>query len=116
MFFDRFEDFCKSRGITANRACIDMGLSRSIAAKWKNTGATPSGEVLSKISNYFDTTVDFLLTGEQIERIPIDADITFDDFTYAMANEADGLSDERKQQLLDLARFFKPELDKEKRE
>ena len=40
--------------------------------------------------------------------------LTFDDFTYAMHNETRGLPEEKKQMLLDMARFFKEELQKEK--
>lgn len=45
-----------------------MGLSRSLAAKWKNTGANPSAEVLPKIAAYFGVTVDYLLGNEQKEK------------------------------------------------
>lgn len=39
-------------------------------------------------------------------------DVTFDNFTYAMYKEAQGLTEEKKQQLLEMARFFRQELDK----
>ena len=29
MFFDRFEDLCKQKGVSKQRACIDCGLSRT---------------------------------------------------------------------------------------
>ena len=43
MFFDIFKELCEKRGISVKRAAEDIGLSNSIATKWKNTGATPSG-------------------------------------------------------------------------
>ncbi|HWP80031.1 MAG TPA: S24 family peptidase [Candidatus Acidoferrum sp.] len=61
MFYDTFKALCKGRGVSPSRACIEMGLSRSLAAKWKNTKATPSAEVLSKIAQYFGVTVDCLI-------------------------------------------------------
>jgi transcriptional regulator with XRE-family HTH domain len=45
-----------------------MGLSRSLGAKWKNTGANPSYEVLTKMAGYFDVPVDYLLGNEQKEK------------------------------------------------
>ena len=35
MFYDVFERLCKVKNVTPNRACVDMGLSRSIAAMEK---------------------------------------------------------------------------------
>ena len=70
MFYDLFKALCDKKGVSVSRACLDMGLSRSIAAKWKNTKTNPSAEVLPKIANYFGVTVDYLLTGEQKENAP----------------------------------------------
>ncbi len=61
MFYDTFKELCKNRKVSPSRACIEMNLSRSLAAKWKNTKATPSAEVLSKIAEYFGVTVDCLI-------------------------------------------------------
>lgn len=40
--------------------------------------------------------------------------IGFNDFTYAMYNESQELTEENKQKLLEMARFFKEQQDKEK--
>lgn len=42
-----------------------MGLSRSIAAKWKNTKTNPSAEVIPKIAQYFNVSTDYLLGNEK---------------------------------------------------
>jgi repressor LexA len=65
VFYDIFEDLCKEKGVTPNRACIEMGLSRSVAAKWKNTGANPSASIVPKIASYFGVTADYLLGSDQ---------------------------------------------------
>lgn len=67
MFYDVFERLCKVKNVTPNRACVDMGLSRSIAAKWKSTGTNPSAEVLPKIANYFNVSVDMLLSKMELD-------------------------------------------------
>ena len=64
MFYDLFKQLCDKKGVSASRACLDMGLSRSLAAKWKNTAATPSSEVMSKIATYFNVSADYLLGKE----------------------------------------------------
>lgn len=115
MFYDLFYNLCKQKGVSASKACLEMGLSRSLAAKWKNTGASPSAEVLPKIAAYFGVTTDYLLGSEQKEKTPAEADVGFDDFTYAMHNESKELTEENKQKLLEMARFFKMQQDKEKK-
>lgn len=85
MFYDLFKTLCDEKGVSVSKACIEMGLSRSIAAKWKNTRTNPSAEVLPKIAKYFDVTTDYLLTGgenkkapsPQGERLASDDDIKF---------------------------------------
>ncbi len=65
MFFDRFEALCEAKGVKPGRACLDMGLSRSLAAKWKATKTEkPSAEVLEKMSAYFGISIEKILSGE----------------------------------------------------
>lgn len=109
MFSDRFEALCREKGVKPGRACTEMGVSRSLAAKWKATGTEkPSADVLEKMSAYFEMTIEEILGREA------PASVTFDDFTYAMHNETQDLPPEKKQMLLDMARFFREELQKEK--
>lgn len=109
MFSDRFEALCREKGVKPGRACTEMGVSRSLAAKWKATGTEkPSADVLEKMSAYFEMTIEEILGKDA------PAAVTFDDFTYAMHNETRDLPPEKKQMLLDMARFFREELQKEK--
>ena len=61
MFMERFEELCKRYGYTPSGVMVALGRSRSLAAKWKATGATPSPEVLRELSDYFGVSVDYLL-------------------------------------------------------
>lgn len=65
MFYDVFKRLCDEKGISCNRAATEMGLSNATATKWKKTGATPSGDTLSKIAVYFDVSIDDLLGNEE---------------------------------------------------
>lgn len=65
MFYDLFKSLCDKKGVSVSRACIEMGLSRSIAAKWKNTKTNPSAEVIPKIAQYFNVSTDYLLGNEK---------------------------------------------------
>ena len=61
MFYDCYTALCQARGISRSRAAQEMGLSNSTVTKWKNTGATPSGETLARVSAYFGVPVGELL-------------------------------------------------------
>ena len=73
MFYDLFCTLCKEKGISPTRATIEIGLSRTIGTKWKKTAATPQGETLQKIADYFGVSVDYLLgnTDEKKESAPV---------------------------------------------
>lgn len=107
MFYDLFCELCHKKGVSPTRATVEIGLSRTIGTKWKTTGATPQGETLSKIADYFGVSVDYLLGNEPKEKTPAEADVTFDDFTYAMYGESRELTEDDKNMLLDMARMLK---------
>ena len=68
MFYDLFCRLCQEKGVSVTRATVDMGLSRTIGSKWKRTGATPNGETLSRIAEYFGVSTDYLLNGGEPEQ------------------------------------------------
>lgn len=65
-----------------------MKLSRSLGAKWKNTGANPSFDVLSKMSDYFGVSVDYLLGNEQKEKPITDESNELDNIYLDLAKDA----------------------------
>lgn len=71
MFYDLFCELCRKKGVSPTRATIEIGLSRTIGTKWKTTGATPQGETLSKIADYFGVSVDYLLGNAQKGKAPV---------------------------------------------
>lgn len=63
--YERIKQLCESRSITGYRMSDDIGISKSILTDLKSGRKKGlSAEVANKIANYFDVTVDFLLTGE----------------------------------------------------
>ena len=69
MFYDRFKELCDQRGITCNRAALEMGLSNATPTAWKKRGLTPKADTLAMIANYFGVTTDYLL-GEETKKAP----------------------------------------------
>jgi len=89
-----------------------IGVSRSTVAMWENEMSQPDHESLRKISSALNVSIDYLLGNEENKS----DDVTFDDFTYAMHNETEELSDDDKKMLLTMARMMKEKLEKENRE
>lgn len=65
MFFDILQRLCAERGISAYRACQDIGLNRSAVAKWK-AGSVPNGATMAKLAAYFGVSADYLLGTESV--------------------------------------------------
>ena len=67
MFYDRYVELCKQKGVTPTAAALEIGLSKATPTKWKRSGATPSGDNLKKIAAYFGITESELLSEEKIQ-------------------------------------------------
>ena len=75
MFYDVFKRLCDEKGVSCNRAATEIGLSNATATKWTKTGATPSGDTLSKIAVYFDVSIDVLLGNEEKPAVAADDEL-----------------------------------------
>lgn len=107
MFYDLFCELCQKKGVSPTRATVEIGLSRTIGTKWKTTGATPQGETLSKIADYFGVSVDYLLGNEPKEKAPAKSEgISDDDIKFALFNGADNITDEMFEEVKRFAQFI----------
>lgn len=61
--YDRIEDLRKSRGIAQADLESTLGFSNGSISKWKKSSPTP--ERLLKFAQYFDVSMEYLLTGEE---------------------------------------------------
>ena len=92
MFYDKFVSLCKEKGVAPMRAALDIGLSKSVPIKWRTTGATPNGETLNKIAEYFSVSVSVLF-GEETKKAPTPkGEREMDDLTNEILNELEGMS------------------------
>jgi transcriptional regulator with XRE-family HTH domain len=68
VFYDKYAQICKQRGISMSAAAIEAGLSKSLVTKWKvNKVEVPSPDVLKKLSIYFGMPVSELLGEKKTE-------------------------------------------------
>ena len=82
MFYDIFLQLCAEKGVKPTPAALAIGVSSAAAAKWKK-GATPSGDTLQKIAEYFGVSVDYLLGNDETSP----AAVTEDDELYKYLEE-----------------------------
>jgi repressor LexA len=61
MFNDVFVKLLQERSITTYRLTKDTGISNGLITGWTQGGKTPSGENLTKLADYFDVSIDYLL-------------------------------------------------------
>lgn len=112
VFYSYFDYLCKQKGVSANKACQEMGMSRNIAAKWKATNTNPNMKTLKRIAEYFDVSLDELLShGEQSENAttesdghPLRSELTKDE--KELIDLFNNLNKSGKGLLLDTARAF----------
>ena len=72
MFFDNFVRLCEQKGVKPSRALTEAGVPKSAYSYWRteaNAGndAKPTNQNAVKLAQYFNVTVDYLLTGNQKE-------------------------------------------------
>ena len=64
MFWDNFVVLCNENDTKPNPVAKQLGLSSGSVTSWKN-GKVPHHSTLLKIADYFNVSVDYLLTGQK---------------------------------------------------
>lgn len=60
MFYDNLKKLCDERKTSISAVAKSLNLDKSIGTTWKR-GVSPTGDVLIKLSNKLDCSVDYLL-------------------------------------------------------
>ncbi len=62
-FYKRFEELCKESNISpqSKEMMRITGISSPAISNWKLKGSIPKGDVLCRLSTYFNVSVDYLL-------------------------------------------------------
>nr|DAD82267.1 MAG TPA: repressor protein [Siphoviridae sp. ct47J5] len=105
MFYDLYNELCQKKGVSCSRAAKEIGLSNSTVTKWKNTGATPSGDTLSKVAAYFGVSVNNLI-GEQKGPAAQGDGVTDDDIKFALFGGGP-VTDAQYEEVKQFVRFIK---------
>lgn len=80
-----YEIYCKlrdSKGVKDSDVVKATGITKSTFSDWKSGRSNPKNDKLQKIANYFEVSVDYLMTGETTIKTELSAkderDITKD--------------------------------------
>ena len=60
---DRIQHLRKSKGLSQEELADKIGVSRQAVSKWESEQSTPDIEKIILLSDYFETTTDYLLKG-----------------------------------------------------
>lgn len=102
--YKNFEHLLQQYKVTPYKVAKEAKVSQTALSNWKKGKHQPSYETLSKIANYFDVTVDYLMNGEDSENVE---KYHFDEETAQMVQEMYENKDMRV--LFKTARNAKPE-------
>ena len=68
-FWDRLQLLCQVKGTNPTAVARNVGLSNSIAVRWKR-GSIPNKAALQKLADYFSVTPDYLLGYGDADELP----------------------------------------------
>ena len=63
--YEIFEQLCEKSGVTPYRVCKETGITTATISNWKAGRYTPKQDKLQKIADYFNVSVEYLMTGEE---------------------------------------------------
>ena len=67
-FYDKFDKLCEENGKKKTPLCVELGLSKTAWAKWRD-GAIPEGGTVRKLADYFGVPVAYLLD-DSMDEVP----------------------------------------------
>lgn len=102
MFWDRFYNLCNEKGTRPNPVAKELHISSAVLTKWKNGISYPNGEILIKIADYFDCSIDYLVGISDI-RSSCNREISDDD--KIILEKYHNLNPENKKEILLLIDF-----------
>ena len=63
--YDIFEKLCESHHVTPYRVCKETGLTTATISNWKAGRYVPKADKLQKIADFFEVSLEYLMTGKE---------------------------------------------------
>lgn len=65
--YEIFKLLCNKNNVTPYRVCKETGLTTATISNWKAGRYVPKQDKLQKIADYFNVSLEYLMTGEEKE-------------------------------------------------
>lgn len=65
--YEIFEQLLQKLNVTPYKISKETGVTQTTLSNWKNGKSTPSTANMQKIADYFNVSIDYLMTGEENE-------------------------------------------------
>ena len=62
-----FEELLQKHGVSTYKVSKDTGIAQSVFSSWKNGISTPKQDKMQKIADYFNVSIEYLMTGKEKE-------------------------------------------------
>lgn len=107
MFFDNFVRLCEQKGVKPSRALTEAGVPKSAYSYWRTEAgagndAKPTNQNAVKLAQYFNVTVDYLLTGSQKENPPQQPQSEVDAALERIRRKLESMPKEQREALMNL--------------
>ena len=107
MFFDNFVRLCEQKGVKPSRALTEAGVPKSAYSYWRTEAgagndAKPTNQNAVKLAQYFDVTVDYILTGNQKENPPQQPQSEVDAAVERIRRKLESMPKEQREALMNL--------------
>lgn len=107
MFFDNFVRLCEQKGVKPSRALTEAGVPKSAYSYWRTEAgagndAKPTNQNAVKLAQYFNVTVDYLLTGNQKEKPPQQPQSEVDAAVERIRRKLESMPKEQREALMNL--------------
>lgn len=106
-FFDNFVRLCEQKGVKPSRALTEAGVPKSAYSYWRTEAssgndAKPTNQNAVKLAQYFNVTVDYLLTGNQKENPPQQPQSEVDAAVERIRRKLESMPKEQREALMNL--------------
>lgn len=105
MFAQRLKELRKEQGLTQVQFAKRFNISAGTIGNWESGNRTPDTDMLKRIANFFDTTVDYLIGRSDLKFDNVNNRLEHEE--YALLGEAKDLTSEEKQRVLEFIKFTK---------
>lgn len=107
MFFDNFVRLCEQKGVKPSRALTEAGVPKSAYSYWRTEAgagndAKPTNQNAVKLAQYFNVTVDYLLTGNQKGNPPQQPQSEVDAAVERIRRKLESMPKEQREALMNL--------------